>query len=171
MSIPLDFDGLVDQYYEKLYRFAFSLSRRESDASDLTQETFYLWATKGGQLRDPEKVKAWLFTTLYREFLRKHRRGARFPEHELASVAGELPAVPPAGGTLLDWSVVLSSLAKLDENFQGPVILFYLEDHSYQEIAHVLGIPLGTVKSRLSRGLAQLKEIFEGSENQRRPRG
>src|SRR5712671_2712561 len=65
-----DFEQIVAQHYEPLYRFAFSLTRAEADACDLTQQTFYLWATKGHQLRDPSKVKSWLFTILHREFLR-----------------------------------------------------------------------------------------------------
>jgi len=55
---------------------------------------------------------------------------------------------------------VLQSLARLDETFQAPVALFYLEEHSYKEIADILGIPLGTVKSRISRGIAQLQQIL-----------
>ena len=65
-----------------LYRFALSLSRRESDAADLTQQTFLLWAKKGHQLRDPGKVKTWLFTSLYREFLGRKRQQDRFVESE-----------------------------------------------------------------------------------------
>ena len=63
-----------------LYRFALSLSRQESDAADLTQQTFLLWASKGHQLRDPSKVKTWLFTSLYREFLGRKRQQDRFVE-------------------------------------------------------------------------------------------
>src|SRR5580765_4081397 len=59
-----DFEGLVERYYRSLYQFAFSLSRSEAEACDLTQQTFYIWATKGSQLRDASKVKSWLFTTL-----------------------------------------------------------------------------------------------------------
>jgi RNA polymerase sigma-70 factor (ECF subfamily) len=62
----LDFEKLVEDYHMPLYRFALSLSRKESDAADLTQQTFYLWASKGHQLRDASKVKTWLFTSLYR---------------------------------------------------------------------------------------------------------
>ena len=59
-----------------LYRFALSLSRQESDAADLTQQTFFLWASKGHQLRDQSKVKTWLFTSLYREFLGTGEKGS-----------------------------------------------------------------------------------------------
>ena len=55
-------------YYRPLYQFAFTLTRDEADACDLTQQTFYIWARKGHQLRDQSKVKTWLFTTLHREF-------------------------------------------------------------------------------------------------------
>ena len=64
MPGPLDFDSLVSLHYASLYRFALSLTRKESDACDLTQQTFYVWASKGHQLEDNSKVKSWLFTTL-----------------------------------------------------------------------------------------------------------
>src|SRR5205814_9620057 len=73
----LDFEQLVEAFYMPLYRFALSLSREPSDAADLTQQTFLLWASKGHQLRDGSKVKTWLFTTLYRGFLRGERKRCR----------------------------------------------------------------------------------------------
>ena len=51
------FEAIVSDYYEPLFRFAMSLTRSESDAGDLTQQTFYIWARKGHQLRDVSKVK------------------------------------------------------------------------------------------------------------------
>src|SRR5688572_15564417 len=77
------FEAIVTEHYEPLYRFALSLTRAESDACDLTQQTFYVWATKGHQLRDRAKIKTWLFTTLYRSFLVSKRRQYRFPHCEL----------------------------------------------------------------------------------------
>ena len=56
--------------------------------------------------------------------------------------------------------VVLHTLARVDEVFQAPVTLFYLQDCSYNEIADILGVPLGTVKSRLARGIAQLQQLL-----------
>src|SRR6185503_19761265 len=111
----LDFEGVVARYYEPLYQFAFSLTRTEADACDLTQQTFYVWATKGHQLRDATKVKTWLFTTLHREFLESRRRQTRFPHFELQQVDADLPVISPARLNQLDASSVLEALARVDE--------------------------------------------------------
>jgi RNA polymerase sigma-70 factor, ECF subfamily len=155
----VDFQGLIDLHYDALYRFAMSLTRAESDACDLVQQTFLTWATKGHQLQDLSKVKSWLFTTLHRCFLESRRRTTRFPHLEITGVEAELPNVEPDQVSRLDAQDVLLLLSQVDEQFQAAVALFYLEDYSYNEIAAILEIPLGTVKSRIARGLAQLKEL------------
>jgi RNA polymerase sigma-70 factor, ECF subfamily len=160
MASVWDFEGLVARFYEPLYQFAFSLTRSEADACDLTQQTFYVWATKGHQLREKDKVKTWLFTTLHRLFLESRRRQTRFPHHELEAADIELPVIEPGEISRLDTNHVLSALARMDETFQAPVALFYLQDCSYKEIAEVLTLPLGTVKSRISRGIAQLQKML-----------
>ncbi len=160
MASGLDFESVVACYYEPLYQFAFSLSRTEADACDLTQQTFYVWATKGHQLRDVSKVKTWLFTTLHRTFLEGRRRLTRFPHHELSQVPLELPTLPPLRANSLDSAQVLDALAHVDQVFQAPVALFYLEDCSYKEIAEILEIPIGTVKSRMARGIIQLQNLL-----------
>jgi RNA polymerase sigma factor (sigma-70 family) len=155
----LDFQTLVDQHYAPLFRFAMSLTRTETDAGDLVQETFLTWAAKGHQLRDTSKVKTWLFTTLHRRFLETQRRAARFPHLELAEAEQELPTIEPDMVSHLDARAVVELLAQVDSQFQAAVALFYLEDYSYNEIAAILEVPLGTVKSRIARGLAQLKTL------------
>src|SRR5215813_756651 len=110
-SVSLDFEHLVARYYSSLYKFAFSLTQADADACDLTQQTFYVWATKGHQLRDASKVKTWLFTTLHREFLDSRRRHSRFPHYELTQVDAELPVVAPARVNELDSARVLQALA------------------------------------------------------------
>jgi RNA polymerase sigma-70 factor (ECF subfamily) len=159
-SDPCDFDGLVSRYYVSLYRFALSLTRHESDACDLTQQTFYAWARKGYQLLDRSKVKTWLFTTLHREFLQGRRRASRFTSVELSEVENELPPVTPTLSAGVDCRTMLDALARLDPVFQAPVALFYLEDYTYLEIGRILEVPLGTVKSRISRGLRQLQHLL-----------
>src|ERR1043166_8961892 len=115
MAQGLAFDGIVTRYYESLYQFAFSLTRAEADACELTPQTFYVWETKGHQLRDVTKVKTWLFTTLHRQFLESRRRQARFPHHELEAVGYELPAISPQTASGLDAAQVLHALAQVDE--------------------------------------------------------
>src|SRR5436305_9677303 len=116
-----DFEQIVSQYYEPLYRFGFSLTRSEADACDLTQQTFYIWATKGHQLRDASKVKSWLFTTLHREFLESRRRQTRFPHYEINLMEAELPTVSPARVNQLDAGQVLKALRRVDPVYSGAV--------------------------------------------------
>jgi RNA polymerase sigma-70 factor, ECF subfamily len=158
-----EFQQLVDRHYAPLFRFALSLSKSEADAADLTQQTFFLWAAKGHQLRDASKVKSWLFTTLYREFLSRRRHEVRFRQVELDEVReDDLPISPNVGA--LDAATVLETLREIEEPFRSALTLFYLEQFSYQEIADVLEVPVGTVMSRLSRGKAQLRERLLSKE-------
>ena len=160
MNSAAQFEAIVSEHYESLFRFAMSLSRKESDACDLTQQTFYIWATKGHQLRDLSKVRTWLFTTLHRSFLQMRRRGSRFSHHELEEVSEELPLVSPVQSDQFDASQVLFALARVDEVYQAAIALFYLDEFSYKEIAVILEVPLGTIKSRIARGIAQLRKIL-----------
>src|SRR6266487_5758842 len=118
---PTDqFEAIVSDHYEPLYKFAMSLTRAESDARDLTQHTFYIWAKKGHQLRDPSKVKTWLFTTLHRAFLGARRRQGRFPHYELEECSNELPACTPELDQV-DSAEVLLALARVEEVYQAAV--------------------------------------------------
>jgi len=152
------FSQLVDAHYLPLYRFALSLAKNSADAGDLVQQTFFIWATKGHGLRETTKAKSWLFTTLYREFLRGRRRESRatsledLPPGEADVAAEEVDRVAK-----MDAASVIAALQAVDEVFRAPLTLFYLEELSYQEIAETLDVPIGTVMSRLSRGKAQLR--------------
>lgn len=170
--VPDEFEHIVAQHYEPLYRFAYSLARTEEDACDLTQQTFYLWAAKGHQLRERSKVKTWLFTTLYRAFLESRRRQTRFPHHALEELASEdVAPVLPNVEQRTDGSEVSRALGKVDEVYRAAVALFYLEDYSYREIARILEIAEGTVKSRIARGIAQLRELMGESNPPSSSRG
>lgn len=162
MVSDLEFESVVARFYEPLYQFAFSLTRTETDACDLTQQAFYVWATKGHQLRDASKVKTWLFTTLHRTFLETRRKQTRFPHQEFNEAAVE--PMPPLtiAPMRLDWEQVTRALARVDEIYQAPVALFYLEECSYKEIAEILALPIGTVKSRMARGIGQLQRMLAG---------
>lgn len=158
-----DFETLVDDHYEALYRFAMSLCRNPDRSADLVQETFCIWATKGDQLRDTSKAKSWLFTTLYREFLSHRRRASRFTDDpDAAQTAIEnTHATDEESDRQIDGQRVLELLGELDEMFRAPLSLFYLQQHSYKDIAEILEIPIGTVMSRISRGKEILRRKME----------
>jgi len=155
-----DFEQIVDAHYAALYRFALSLARSEPAAADLTQQTFYMWASRGHQLRDAAKVKSWLFTTLYREFLSLHRRESHFPPASPEDEPSELPAEGGSIADAIDGATVVAALQEIDDVYRAPLTLFYLDQFSYREIAAVLGVPAGTVMSRLSRGKSLLRKLL-----------
>jgi len=162
MEVP-DFEKLAADFYASLYRFGFALTRNEADAADLTQQTFYIWAAKGHQLRDGRKVKAWLFTTLYREFVAQKRRESRFIDTENLPESSTAETMLTTGAIAkLDGAVAQKALLSLNENYRAPLALFYLEQHSYIEIAEILNIPIGTVMSRIWRGKLKLRKLLSG---------
>ncbi|MFT3782300.1 MAG: sigma-70 family RNA polymerase sigma factor [Nibricoccus sp.] len=152
------FTQLVDHCYPSLYRFALSLARNEADACDLAQQTFFIWAKKGHALREATKAKSWLFTTLYREFLKGRKMNERttaldnVPERDLEEIS-----LAPETVAAMDGATVMTALQEVDEVFRAPLTLFYLEELSYVEISEALDVPIGTVMSRLARGKAQLR--------------
>lgn len=155
-----DYEQAVAAHYEGLYAFGYSLAGNADDAGELTQETYCRLLAKGAQLRDATKVKSWLFTTLYRIFLGWRDRRARLPHFEIGTVEGELPVITPAHVDVLENDAIRDSLLELDEHYRMPLMLFYLGDHSYEEIAKILDVPIGTVMSRLSRGKSLLRECL-----------
>ncbi|MFI5336718.1 MAG: RNA polymerase sigma factor [Opitutales bacterium] len=160
------FTQLVDSHYAPLFRFALSLTRNSSDACDLTQQTFFIWARKGEQLRDGTKAKSWLFTTLYREFLRGRRRASHLTALEdlpPGEADPPAPAIDVVAG--MDAGLVVEALQEVDEVYRVPLTLFYLEELSYKDIAEAIEAPIGTVMSRLSRGKAQLRAALARKES------
>jgi RNA polymerase sigma-70 factor (ECF subfamily) len=87
-----------------------------------------------------------------------YRHHTKFPQVDLEDAAQDIPAVAPSVFNDIDGGTVVGALAQVDDVFRAPLTLFYLDELSYKEIADVLGVPIGTVMSRLSRGKAQLRQ-------------
>lgn len=155
------FEQVVADHHTALFRFALSLARNSADADDLTQQTFYIWATKGHTLRDVSKLKTWLFTTLYREFLKGRRRSTRHVAFDdLPPTEQDPPDVEVSAIDRMDADLVLQALHEVTPIAREPLSLFYLQNLSYLEIAEILDVPIGTVMSRLSRGKIQLRSLL-----------
>jgi len=150
---------LVEQHYALLYRFAYRLSGSAADAEDLTQQTFLIAQRKLEQLRDPNHAKAWLCTILrnvFRKGLRDESPPGRVVSLELlAETAEEMPI-----HSTWDSEDLQSLLNELPEEFRTPLILYYFDEFSYKEIAEQMGVPLGTVMSRLARGKTHLRRLL-----------
>jgi RNA polymerase sigma-70 factor (ECF subfamily) len=165
MSADVEFEKLVKLYYCDLYRFGFSLTGSDADAADLTQQTFYIWANKRHQLKNPGTVKGWLFTTLHREFLKTCRRRKRLVDEPIDEGSASLPDVPPDCVNRIDSQTLLRFLCEIEEDFRAPLVLYYMEDLSYKEIADALAIPLGTVQSRIARAKIRLFQLLSETKS------
>lgn len=139
-----------------LYGTAYRMTRNAHDAEDLVQETF-LRAYRGFHRFEPgTNIRAWLFTILHRVRTDAFRRAGRSPQ--TVEMAGEGPAVPAPQEALASGAEDIErALAVLPEVFRMAVVLRDVEDLSYDEIAGVLDIPIGTVMSRIHRGRALLR--------------
>ena len=147
---------LVDAHYAALYRYAYRLSGSASDAEDLTQDAFCQAQAKLGQLRDPCRAKAWLFSILRNAFLHRVRADKHGHLVPLDGV-GDLPELPPEPLPEIEPERLQQALNELPEVFRTPIILYYFEDFSYRDIAEQMDLPIGTVMSRLARAKAFLR--------------
>jgi RNA polymerase sigma-70 factor, ECF subfamily len=159
MSVPGNrrrIQELVEQHYESLYRYAYRLSGTAADAEDLTQDAFCQAQLKLNQLRDPGRVKAWLFSILRNKYLHRCRDDRRELTLSLESI-GDVAQPAPEPLPEVDSQRLQQVLNELPEDFRTPVILFYFDDFSYRDIAEQMDLPIGTVMSRLARAKAHLR--------------
>ncbi len=158
-----EFESVVERFYADLFRFGLSLARNEHDAGDLVQQTFVVYARKGAQIREGEKVRSWLFTTLYREFLRVRSRGERMVAMDDA-VRDLVESAPAEAERHAERQDALEALQALEEGHRAVLTLFYLEGLAYKDIAFILNVPIGTVMSRLSRAKIALRKRLNPHE-------
>ncbi len=160
------FESQALSFLDALYRTALRMTRSESDAEDLVQETYIRAFRFRDQFTPGTNLKAWLFRILTNTFINQYRRRAARPnETELDDVEESIlyrqmrdvnpgAASPDPEAALLDGTLsseVKEALEALPEKFRTTVLLD-VEGFSYKEIAELLDIPIGTVMSRLHRG-------------------
>ncbi|MBI1966727.1 MAG: sigma-70 family RNA polymerase sigma factor [Gemmatimonadetes bacterium] len=154
---------------EAVHRFALRLARDASAAEDLVQETYLRALAHRDQYTPGTNCRAWLFTICRNVFVKGAMRDAR----EIAVEDAELEAMGAAGvhgamvasdptGTVFERTdvddAVRKALDKLPEEYRTVVALVDIEDQSYAAVAAILGIPIGTVRSRLFRGRRLLQQ-------------
>lgn len=155
-----DFARWVEDYQAFLYRAAWALTGERGAAQDLVQETFALAWRARRQLRDCGAVQSWLYRILRREAARQWRDREPWDEWDdtICEKVADEKAVVDARIELLD---ALQALAPIHREI---LVLFYLADMSYEDMALAMGIPSGTVMSRLNRARNALRRLVEGSQ-------
>lgn len=160
---------LAQNHTQFLYNVALKYAGNPYDAEDLVQETLYTAYHKFEQLRDSRKFKSWMFAILRNHFLKWQRKKTPIPATEFEDGIDyvselESAAIQPDAASIVEKKQeaekVQSILDTLPEKYKTVLILHYLEDSSYQETADILGVPIGTIMSRLSRAKQAMKKAL-----------
>lgn len=153
----------IEAQIPTLRRFARSLARNRDDADELVQDTLLQALSRWRQLRKAGSVRAWLFQILFN----LHRTQGRSRQRDLARFAHDDGAdhADPSGdqSQALHLGDALSALARLPRDQRIVLELVAVEDMTYEEVARVTNVPIGTVMSRLSRARERLRTELEGS--------
>lgn len=166
-----EFERLAMPCLGDIARFARSLTRDAARADDLVQET-YLQALRGWHTFRPDAdIKRWLMAVCHHAFVRGTKREARYveapdddPELESLATARAHYAAHAAIGAIIDQMdlgpAIDRAMTTLPEHFRGAVVLVDVEGQSYEEAAAILGVAVGTVRSRLFRGRRLLQDLL-----------
>jgi RNA polymerase sigma-70 factor (ECF subfamily) len=162
-------------HLDAVYRFALRLAGAPDRAEDLTQETFLRAFRSWDQYTPGTRCKSWLFTICRNVFLRQRERRQRHDEIVQETTVRDAPGVEPVNplwasvtgsdpegeffGSLVD-ETILDAVDGLQEEYRSAVVLSDVEGLSYAEIAELMDVPVGTVKSRLFRGRRQLQKAL-----------
>lgn len=141
---------------QTLYRVSYSQLSQSCDREDAVQECLYKAWKKRHHLKDERVMQTWVIRILINECRNIQKKGGReLPLDELP----ERAAPSTANHELHD------ALFSIDETIRLPILLYYVEGYSTQEIAQILRLPQGTVKSRMSRGRRELQKIMNWEVN------
>lgn len=146
----------------RLRRFARSLAADPATADDLVQATLERALRRWHTRREDDALQAWLFSILYRQFMDERRRAARW-QRVVTLFAPQQASTSPSAERVHDGRAQLAAFARLPVEQRALLMLVSVEGFSYREAADALGIPIGTVMSRLSRARDRLRALDEGT--------
>lgn len=168
------FEELYNRYRHKVFFLSYRMTGNTSDAEDLCQEIFIQVLRKIGSFEGRSSFSTWLYrvaTNRSRDFLRKKKRTPNLVSHDDQMVESDPVDHPgdrentgePETRALSSeaQALVQDALLELPVNLRTPLVLHELEGFQYQEIARMLRLPVGTVKSRIFRARIKLAEILE----------
>ena len=149
-----EFEARIIAMQDTLYRVSATLLHQPCDREDAIQECIYRALRKRDSLRDDRYMQSWVIRILINECYSIHRK-ARWERP-----SEKLPEPPPMPGPDAD-PAVFRALFSLDEKMRLPMVLHYVEGYPVEEVAKIMRIPTGTVKSRLARGREKVRSEME----------
>ncbi len=164
------FNELVKKYEKQVYNFAYRLTGNYDDASDIAQEAFLRVYNAIGTFRGDASFSTWMFRITTNVFLDDRKRAKAHPQTSLdeqmeldeTSVARQIEDPSPTPDALTEEKeraqILSDAVQTLPEYQRAMVVLYHTEQKSYEEIAEMMQLPIGTVKSRLNRARLALKE-------------
>lgn len=166
------FDILVERFQNPLMNYIFRFVGSMDDAADILQETFLRVYRKRHLYRTIARFSTWIYTiagNLAKSELRKAYRKSSIPlviekdndDDYVLPLSTEDPLPDRRADSAMLYERIQNSLLKLPEAFREAVVLRDIQEMSYEEIAEIIGMPVGTVKSRINRGRAQLQELLK----------
>src|ERR1700732_5314234 len=165
-----DRTALIEAQIPGLRRFARALSRGDREAADdLVQDTLVRALSHWNLRRNQANLKGWLYTILYHRFLSNKDRIRRRGPHTALTQENALPGIDGGQHSVLEHRDLVRAFAALPAEQRAVLLLVGVEDISYQEAANVLGVPIGTVMSRLSRGRERWGRAIHGEFDQNSP--
>lgn len=151
----MDIAQLVADYHQAVYRYAYRLTGTVADAEDLTQHAFLVAQGKLEQLREEGKARGWLFAILRNYFLKQRRKKLPTAATDLQLNIDNIPE--EVYESEIDQERLQRVLDELPERYRMVLVMFYFEDLGYREMAEALGVPIGTIMSRLARAKGALR--------------
>jgi RNA polymerase sigma-70 factor (ECF subfamily) len=153
---------MIEACVPALRRYAIALLRSREEADDLVHDCLVRALDKLHTRREDADVRAWLFTIMHNLFVSQlRRRRARPTPEPLEEWHESAASLNPAQEDGLHWRDLLRGLDRLPEEQRSVILLVSVEDMSYAEAAAVLGVPIGTVMSRLARGRERLRQYTD----------
>ena len=164
-----DFARLLEAEIPRLRRYARALTRDVSRADDLVQSCLTRAVAKQHLWQPGTDLRAWLFTILHNQHVNDVRRSVR--EGVNVAVEEMAPVLTVQSNALASLQLrdLEIAIGKLPQEQREVILLVGLEGMSYDEVAAILGVPIGTVRSRLSRGRDQLRRLMDMEEEPRPP--
>ncbi|MFW2373166.1 MAG: RNA polymerase sigma factor [Gammaproteobacteria bacterium] len=162
------FELLLRPHLKQMYRLAYRLTGKPEDAEDLVQDVLLKLFPRLDEMKAIEKLSSWLSRVLYRQFIDKYRQQQRQVlnmvdeniEQEQLSDADTISGPESMANSELTLGMLSQAIARLNEDQRQLILLHDVEGYSLPELQDMLDVPIGTLKSRLSRARSQLRELI-----------